>query len=363
MAPSVALLHDYLLVRRGAERSFEAIADSWPEAPIYTLLYDESAFDEKFAGHQVHTSRLQHLPLDQGNFRRALPLFSRAVRSLPLAEYDLVISSSSAFAHMALARPDATHVCYCYSPFRYAWYEEERALQEVAAPLRPLLRRTLAGIRTDDLAAARRVSRYVAISATSRKRILDCWGRSAEIVHPPVEVERFHPRRGAPEFDLLIVTELVRHKRVEVGLEAARRAGMSLRVVGEGPDRERLEAEYGGEGGAEFLGRVDDEELVALLARARAFLMPNIEEFGIAAVEAMASGVPVVAAASGGALETVVDGETGVLVSPPDAEGFAAALARTDLDAFDPETIARNAARFSRQTFQERLREQVEAAA
>jgi glycosyltransferase involved in cell wall biosynthesis len=356
MPRSVALVHDYLLVRRGAERAFEAIADCWPEAPIYTLLYDEEAFGERFAGREIHTSRLQRLPLDQGNFRRLLPAFARAARSLPVGDHDLVVSSSSAFAHMVRARPDATHVCYCHSPLRYAWFEEERALAEVAPPLRPLLRRTLARIRDADLEASRRVTRYVANAAITEERIMRYWDRRSNVVHPPVEVERFDLPR-APEFDLLVVTELVMHKRVDVALEAARRAGASIRVVGEGPDRERLEAEYGG--GAEFLGRVGDREVAELMSRARAFVMPNVEEFGIAAVEAQAAGVPVIAAAAGGALEIVVDGETGVLVSSWDAGAFAAALASTDFDAFDPARIVGHARGFSRDVFQERFRSEV----
>jgi glycosyltransferase involved in cell wall biosynthesis len=359
MSKSVALVHDYLLVRRGAERSFEAIADCWPEAPIYTLLYDPAVFGDRFAGREIHTSRLQRLPVSQGNFRSLLPLFTRAVRSLPLGGYDVVISSSSAFAHGVRTRPDATHVCYCYSPFRYAWFEEEQALQEVAPPLRPLLRRTLARVRDVDRAVSQQVTRYVAISAISQERIRRYWGRSSSIVHPPVEVERFD-RPRSPAFDLLMVTELVRHKRVDVALEAARRAGATVRVVGEGSDKERLESEFGGrDGTAEFLGRVGDVELSELFSGARAFVMANVEEFGIAAVEAQAAGVPVVAPAAGGALETVIEGETGVLVRPGDTQDLADAISRTDFDSFDSARIVRQAARFSKSAFQKRFRDEV----
>jgi glycosyltransferase involved in cell wall biosynthesis len=359
MSKSVALVHDYLLVRRGAERSFEAIADCWPEAPIYTLLYDPAVFGDRFAGREIHTSRLQRLPVSQSNFRSLLPLFTRAVRSLPLDGYDVVISSSSAFAHAVRTRPDATHVCYCYSPFRYAWFEEEQALQEVAPPLRPLLRRTLARVRDVDRAVSQQVTRYVAISAISQERIRRYWGRSSSIVHPPVEVERFD-RPRSPAFDLLMVTELVRHKRVDVALEAARRAGATVRVVGEGSDKERLESEFGGrDGTAEFLGRVGDVELSELFSGARAFVMANVEEFGIAAVEAQAAGVPVVAPAAGGALETVIEGETGVLVRPGDTQDLADAISRTDFDSFDSARIVRQAARFSKSAFQERFRDEV----
>ncbi len=365
--PRVALVHDYLLVRRGAERTFEAIAECWPEAPIYTLLYDREGTRGRFAGREVRTSFLQRLGARQASFRRLLPAFPLAVRSLPLGEFDLVVSSSSAFAHGVRTGERARHVCYCHSPFRYAWFETDRALGEVAPALRPALKGTLRGIRAADRSAARRVTRYLANSELTRRRIEAHWDRDSEVVHPPVEVERFasppagRPTRSRPS--LLVVTELVPHKRVELALEAACRAGMPIKVVGEGPERPRLEALYGGDGGAEFLGRVDDAELTGLYAAALAFVMPNVEEFGIAAVEAQAAGRPVVAVAAGGALETVVDGETGVLAPGGDADALARVLAETDFGRFRPERIARHAHRFSREAFKRRLVERVEALA
>ena len=360
--PSVALVHDYLLVMRGAERTFEAIAECWPEAPIYTLLYDEEGTERRFADREVHTSYLQRLGVGQRGFRRLLPAFPRAVRSLPLDNYDLVISSSSAFAHGVQAGRGARHVCYCHSPFRYAWFETERALGEVAVPLRPTVKRVLAGIRKSDRSASRDVTRYVANSAITRERIATYWNRPSDVIHPPVEVERF--RSAHPESWFLVVTELVRHKRVELALEAARRAGVTIRVVGEGPDRDRLESEYGGTAGtAEFLGRVDDLELADLYSRARALVLPNVEEFGIAAVEAQAAGRPVVAAAAGGALETVIDGHTGILVTPDDPDALARGLGGTDFERFDSAQIVAHAHGFSKTAFQQRFREAVELSA
>ena len=355
---SVALVHDYLLVMRGAERAFAAIADCWSDAPIYTLLYDVDGTDRRFAHRDVTPSYLQRLGIRQKGFRRLLPLFPRAVERLPLQEYDLVISSSSAFAHGVRTRRDAVHVCYCYTPFRYAWHEQARALEEAPAPLRPLLRRTLERIRTWDRAAAQRVTRYVAISQLARRRIAEFWGREATVVHPPVEVERF--RVGRPEDYFLIVTELVRHKRVELALEAAARAGVAVKVVGTGPDLRRLADRYGA--ATSFLGRVPDDELTDLYSRARALIVPNVEEFGIAAVEAQAAGRPVVAAAEGGALETVLDGETGVLVPPGDLRALERALRDTDFDRFDSKHLARHARAFSPEAFAEGLRRAVDEA-
>jgi glycosyltransferase involved in cell wall biosynthesis len=360
-SPSVALVHDYLLVMRGAERTFAAIADCWPDAPIYTLLYDEEGTRGRFSDREVHTSYLQRLGVGQKNFRSLLPAFPRAVRSLRLDGYDMVISSSSAFAHGVIPDHGCRHLCYCHSPFRYAWFESERALAEVGRPLRRPLRHALWRVREADRRACGNVTKYVANAAITQQRIRRFWGRESSVVHPPVDVGRFLP---APSEDfLLIVTELVRHKRVEVALEAASRAGRPVRVVGEGPDRARLESLYGGAlGDARFLGRVDDEELTDLYARAGAFVLPNVEEFGIAAVEAQAAGTPVIAVAAGGALETVVDGETGILVEPG-VEAFAECMANTDFGSFDQDRIAAHARTFSTEAFQRKLRDEVSLAA
>jgi glycosyltransferase involved in cell wall biosynthesis len=355
----VALVHDYLLVRRGAERTFEAIAECWPEAPIYTLLYDPEGTQGRFAHRDVRPSHLQRLGVSQASFRRLLPAFPWAVRSLPLSGYELVVSSSSAFAHGVRPPAGGQHVCYCHSPFRYAWFERERAMGEVPRPMRPVLKQVLQGIRAADRAAARRVTRYVANSELTRHRIATLWNRDADVIHPPVEVERFAPAEPGRAF--LVVGELVAHKRVELALEAARLARAPIRVVGEGPDRARLEARYGRLAGVEFLGRVDDAKLNRLYATARALVVPNVEEFGIAAVEAQAAGRPVVAAGAGGARETVIDGETGVLVPCDDARALARAFAETDFDRFDSERIVSRARCFSRAAFKRRLLERVEA--
>ncbi len=352
---SVGLVHDYLLVMRGAERTFAAIAECFPDAPVYTLLYDPEGTSGAFDGREVRTSYLQRLGANQRSFRRLLPLLPGAVARLPVQEHDLVISSSSAFAHAVRPRSGALHICYCHTPFRYAWFERQRAEQELPRPLRPLLRLALDRVRKADLTASRRVSHYIANSETTRRRIERFWGRDATVIHPPVDVDRFAP--GEPEDYLLVVTELVPHKRVDVALEAARRAGRPLKVVGTGPELERLRARHDGQ--AEFLGRVGDHELAKLYSHALALVVANVEEFGIAAVEAQAAGRPVVAPAAGGTLETVVPGTTGVLVPPEDPDALAEALRATDFRGFSPEAIREHAQRFSREAFQARLRAEV----
>jgi glycosyltransferase involved in cell wall biosynthesis len=353
----VALAHDYLLVMRGAERTFAAIADLYAQAPIFTLLYDQQGTGGRFAGRSIATSPLQRLGVGQAGFRRLLPLYPWAVGRLQLPPCDVVLSSSSAFAHGVRAPSGALHVCYCYTPFRYAWYEQERALAETPPALRALLRWQLQRIRRWDLAASARVDDYIAISQLSRERIKRYWGREAQVIHPPVETHRFAP--GEPGEKLLVVSEIVRHKRLHVALEAARRARAPIRVVGSGPDHAALSEAYPE---VEFLGRAGDEDLAELYASARAVLVPSMEEFGITAVEAQAAGRPVIAAAAGGALETVLDGQTGRLVALDDVDAFADAIETIDALHFDPARAVANAQRFSVEAFQRRLAAHVDAA-
>ncbi len=347
----VALVHDYLLTPRGAERTFAAIATCWPAASVHALLADADAARELIGQRPVRTSGLQRLGTDQDGFRRLLPLFPLAARRLLREPVDLVVSSSSAFAHGVRPPGGALHVCYCHSPFRYAWHERGRALEEARPWQRAPLAVVLEQVRRWDVRAAARVSHYVANSRITQERIHRCYGREAPIVHPPVAVERFSPR--APEDYVVFVGEVTRHKRVELAIEAALRAGVPLVVVGSGPELERLRALHGEQ--VRFTGRVDDAELVELVARARAQVVPNVEEFGIAAVEAQAAGRPVVAAAAGGALETVVDGVTGVHVEPGSVDALAQALRDVDFDRFEPAAIRAHAERFSTAAFQRRL--------
>jgi len=349
-AVRIALVHDYLLVMRGAERTFAAIADLYRQAPIFTLLHDERATNGRFAAHPITSSPLQRLRVDQSSFRRLLALYPLAVRRLALPDSDVVLSSSSAFAHGVRVPAGAVHVCYCHAPFRYAWDHERDALKELSPLLRAPLRQQLRRLRAWDLAASRRVDAYIANSQLTRERIKRHYGRDAPVIHPPVETHRFAP--ASPGDSLLVVSEIVRHKRLRLALEAARLARVPIQVVGAGPHRAALRDAYPE---AEFLGRVSDADLAELYARARAVLVPGVEEFGITAVEAQAAGRPVIAAAGGGALETVLDGRTGRLARAGDVDSFVRAIEGLDRLDFDPAYAVENAARFSVAAFQRRL--------
>jgi glycosyltransferase involved in cell wall biosynthesis len=353
---SVGLVHDYLLVMRGAERTFAEIAACWPDAPVYTSLYSEAGTERRFAGRRIRTSPLQALRPGQAHFRLLLPLYPWAMERLPVGGPDLLVSSSSAFAHGVRPGPGASHVCYCHTPFRYAWHEYERAVREAPWALRFAVRTALDRLRRWDREASRRVGHYVANSALTQQRIWEAYGRESVVVHPPVEVERFSV--GTPQAFFLVVAELVGHKRVDVALEAARRAGVSLKVIGEGPDLGRLRSI---KSNAEFLGRVPDGELERLYSKARAVVVPSIEEFGIVAVEGQAAGRPVLAVDAGGARETVINGETGVLVPPDDPDALAEALREVDFDAFAPTRIREHAKSFSADKFREKFNREVAA--
>jgi glycosyltransferase involved in cell wall biosynthesis len=336
------------------------LCDMFPGAPVSTLLFDPAVFGERLAGHAVRTSRLQRLGRTQENFKPLLPVLPAAASRLPVAGHDLVLSSSSAFAHGVVPDDGATHVCYCYTPFRYAWYEQERALAETPRWARPAMAATLDGVRRWDRAKAERDTRYVAISEISRERIRRYWGREAEVVYPPVELRRFS--LGEPDDAFLFVGELVRHKNVEVALAAAERADVPIRVVGGGSDEARLRARYGSRPGVTFLGRVDDGRLAELYAGSRALVVPNVEEFGITAVEAQASGRPVLAADGGGARETVIDGVTGLFHPLSDVAALSTAMRDSALSRMRPPDAVANAQRFSPEAFRCGIRRQIAAA-
>ena len=345
------LVHDYLLVMRGAERTFAEIALCYPQAPIYTLLYDEAGTQGAFSGRVARASMLQRLPVRQRGFRTLLPLFTTAVDRLDLGDHDVIVSSSSAFAHGVRRNLDSTHICYCHSPFRYIWHERDAALRGVPSAARPFLSRELQRIRKWDVRAAGRVDHLIANSRVTQERIGDVWGRDATIVHPPVDTHRFTIKQ--PEDFFLIVGELVPHKQVDRALHAAERAGSRVKVVGTGPSMQRLRARFGNS--AEFLGRVQDDHLSDLMSRARALIVPNVEEFGIAGVEAQAAGRPVIGPDRGGTTETIIDGKTGVLFPAGDFNALTEILREVDFDRFEPATVRRSALRFSSAMFRNRL--------
>ncbi|HEX2084680.1 MAG TPA: glycosyltransferase [Solirubrobacteraceae bacterium] len=355
----VALIHDFLLDVRGAERVFAAICDLYPRADVYTAVYDERGTAGWFAHRHVNTSFLQRLRPTARTFRALLPLYPYAMESLDLSRYDLVISSSSAWAHGVLVDPEAVHVCYCHNPFRYAWNARDSTL----AKRDPLTRATLAMIlkrwRQWDWIAAQRVDRYVANSETTRRRINRYFSRDADVLHPPVDTARFRPVDEVGTA-YVVLSELMPHKRIDLAVRAFNRLGLPLLVVGNGPDARRLQRLAGPT--VRFTGFQGDEQVAHILARARALVVPATEEFGIAAVEAHAAGRPVIALREGGARETVIDGVNGTFFDQPTVESLAEAVHGFDPMAIDPRTCVRTAQRFDVAHFRRGMRAIVEQA-
>jgi glycosyltransferase involved in cell wall biosynthesis len=354
----VALVHDFLISLRGADRVFGDMCELWPEAELFTPVYDEHGTEGRFAHRTIHTSFLQKLRPSRRSFRALLPLYPAAVESFDLSGYDLVVSSSSAWAHAVICDEATVHVCYCHNPFRYAWNERQRAISERTDPFtRAALRGFFRRWREWDWIAAQRVDRYLTNSHTTQARIQSYFGRESRIVYPPVELSRFQPT--APGEHYLVLSELISHKRIDVAIEAFAELGLPLTIVGDGPDRRRLRRQA--PSNVRFVGRVDDVEAAQLLASCRAFVLTSVEEFGIAAVEAQAAGRPVIARRGGGALETVVDGVTGCFWEGGAAE-LVAAVRGFDDTAIDPRACTDNARRFDPAVFRHGLLREVEAA-
>ena len=321
-------------------------------------MYDERGTQGRFADRRVHTSFLQRVHPTARSFRALLPFYPAAIESFDLSGYDLIISSSSAWAHAVICEESTVHVSYCHNPFRYAWNERQRTLSERVDPVsRTLLRSLFRRWREWDWIAAQRVSRYLTNSTTTQARIRAYFGRDSRIVYPPVATERFAP--GPVGDHYLVVSELVSHKRIDVAIEAFNRLGLPLVIVGDGPDRRRLRRMAGPS--VRFAGRVTDDEVARLLSSCRALVVTAGEEFGIAAVEAQAAGRPVIARAAGGLLENVVDGVTGRYWQGGAAE-LAEAVAEFDTASVDPGACVTNARRFDSSVFREAFPREVEAA-
>jgi glycosyltransferase involved in cell wall biosynthesis len=357
-AKRVALVHDFLLDVRGAERVFMELCRMWPEAPIYTAVYDERGTEGRFADRTVYSSFLQRLRPSARTFRVLLPLYPAAIESFDLSGYDLVVSSSSAWAHAILCDEHTVHVSYCHNPFRYAWNDRDQTLARASNPLaRAFLRGAFRRWRQWDWIAAQRTDRYIANSYTTRARVKAYFGRDAAVVYPPVETARFSAGRVGEHY--AIVSELMPHKRIDIAIAAFNTLRLPLIVIGDGPDARRLRRESGPT--IQFTGRLTDEAVAEILQGARALIVTAEEEFGIAAVESQAAGRPVIARRAGGALETIVDGVTGRWWSGG-ADDLARAVLEFDDGAVDPQACIANAHRFDTAQFREGMRAQVAGA-
>jgi len=376
----MALVHDDLIQHGGAERLFEAMIEAFPQADIYTSMASEGwklqipnskfQINPKFQFSKFKTSFMQHLPLKEKLYRHYFPLYPLAFESFDLTDYDVVFSSSTRFAHGVITRPETIHICYMNTPPRMFWephdYFSSSALQLFGSPL-------LSYLRMWDYAAAQRVDYFMANSKTPQARIKKYYGRDSQIIYPFVELERFtkisnlksqisNPQLKTQNYDgyYLIVSRLAPWKRIDVAIEACNWLKLPLKIVGEGPDRSRLEKLAGPT--VELLGRLTDEEVVRYYQNCHALIFPQKEDFGITPLEAMACGKPVIAFRAGGALETVIEGRTGEFFSPQTAEALGEVLKNFNALKYQGGDCRAQAEKFSKERFQTEIKSFVEEA-
>jgi glycosyltransferase involved in cell wall biosynthesis len=347
--PRVAVAHDWLTIPGGSEQVLLELLEMFPSAEIFTSVYDPQPWPERIKAGIVHSSFLSRLPGAARHYPKLLPLMNRAFRSFDLSGFDLVLSSSHACAKNVRKRPDALHVCYCHTPMRYAWEEGFLEGEEVGRATRLLLPPLLAWLRRQDLEGARGPDVFVANSRHVAERIARYYGRTAEVVNPPVDVEHFLGLERDPGDYYLTFGRVVPYKRVDLAVAACGRLGRPLKVAGDGRALESVRASAGGS--TALLGKVSSAERDRLISGARALLFPGEEDFGIVPVEAQAAGVPVVAFGVGGATETVLDGRTGVLFGEQTAAALAAAIERLEQLPLDADASRENARRFGRERF------------
>lgn len=357
----VALVHDYLNQMGGAERVVMAFHEIFPDAPIYTSIYDPQRVDPVFQKMDIRTSFMQKLPLVTRHHQPYLPFYPFAMENLDLRGYDLVLSSSSAFGKGVITRPETLHICYCHTPMRWCWnydeYVEREHLGKVARSILPLM---ITGLRIWDQTSAMRVDHFIANSPVVAERIRKYYRREAAYIPPPVDASRF-PFDPAivPDDYFLILSRLVPYKRIDLAIQACNQLQLPLVIIGGGRDLDRLKQMAGPT--IRFMGRLSDEEVIHYITQCRAFLFPGEEDFGITPLEAQACGRPVIAYGAGGALASIIDGITGRFFKEQTVESLANVLATFDERLFDSNVIRSHALEFDMPLFRRRILQFVEA--
>ncbi|MSQ43735.1 MAG: glycosyltransferase family 4 protein [Chloroflexi bacterium] len=351
-----AIVHDYLNQMGGAERVLMVLHDLFPDAPIFTSIYEPTLVDPAFHTMDIRTSFMQRLPLVHRHHQPFLPVFPFAFESLDLSKYDVVLSMSSAWSKAVLTRPDAVHLNYCLTPMRFAWAFDDYVRDEpVSRWQRAILAPVLSWLRHWDVKTSNRVDEFSAISTVVQQRINKYYRRDASIIYPPVDTTPFAPLRATARDGgyFVVASRLIPYKRIDLAIGACNQLRMPLKILGEGRDRARLEALAGPT--IEFLGWVNEAEKRSVIANATAFIFPAEEDFGIAPVEAMAAGRPVVAFSAGGALDTVIPGKTGAFFRDARPDALASVLSEVGRQSWDGDAIAAHAARFDTETFKAQM--------
>jgi glycosyltransferase involved in cell wall biosynthesis len=359
---ALAIVHDWLTGMRGGEKALEVLCERFPDAELFTLVHVRGSVSPAIERLTPHTSFLQRFPFIRRYYRHCLPLFPTAVEQFDFDRFDLVLSVSHCCVKSVIRPGRGRHICYCLTPMRYAWdqFDAYFGPARIGAVGSAVMRPLMARLARWDRDTAGRADRYVAISHYVAERIRRYYNREATVIYPPVDTDFFQPDLASPEPFALVVSALVPYKRIDVAIDACRLAGVPLKIVGDGPERADLERRS--KGSAQFLGRASDEDIRRLFRRASLVLLPGEEDFGIVPLEAQACGRPVVALGRGGALETVIAGETGILVDEPTPEAFAAAITEACARPFDVTAIRRHAERFSRTRFGDEIQQLIDSA-
>ncbi|MDO8335902.1 MAG: glycosyltransferase [Candidatus Saccharibacteria bacterium] len=356
----VAIVHDWLTSMGGAEPVVLELSKLYPDAPIYTSVYDAKKLPE-FVDKDVRTTYLQKILPSFVRYKHVLwpVLRSFTFRKLDLSEYDLIISSSSAEAKSVRKNPNALHICYCHTPIRYYWSHYDEFKREfnfgfLTPIIRPFIPVFVCWMRKKDLKSIKDIDFFIANSEVTKKRIKKYYGRDAVVVHPPVDTKRFIGKNNPNRNGYILWGRHVPYKRFDLAIKACNKLNIPLLVIGSGPDTERLKKIAGPS--ITFTGRVSDDELVTLAHSAKGFLFPNEEDFGIAAVEAMAAGLPIVAYEKGGALDIVEENVTGIFFKQQTVESLIAAIEKFETTEFSYNTLVQRSKRFDKTLFETKMR-------
>lgn len=354
----VAIVHDWLTNWGGAEQVLQRITTLYPDAPVYTLVYRKKTMSEIFPN--VRTSYIQKFPFADRLYSKYLPFFPKAIEAFDLSEYDLVISSSTCCAKGVLTRSDAVHVCYCATPMRYAWDFYFEYKNHASPWMRWLIPHYMHHIRLWDALSSNRVDAFLANSKNVKRRIMKHYRRDSQVVYPFADTDFFTPAKSPSQDYYLAASRLVNYKRIDLAIEACNRLNKKLVVVGTGAEEKALKRLAGSN--VLFTGRCSNEQLREYYRNCKAFLFPGEEDFGITPVEAQACGRPVIAFGKGGALETVIDGKTGVFFEEQTVDSLCDAMLRLEELSFSAEEIRSNALGFSKEQFDSSFQNAVQAA-